>query len=101
MTAREVPVTTMAEVILQTSMLDLQSSLALAKELEAAGFGPVKAAQAEALTAAAEELERLIQIGRTPYDQISLAEKNDYAAFIRNERADWLRARAAAVEGGE
>jgi hypothetical protein len=46
----------MAEVILRTSRLDLQDSLALARELSAAGFGPVVEAKAEALDEAAEKV---------------------------------------------
>ena len=38
----------MAEVILRTSVLDLQDSLALAKELAAAGFGDTTEAKAHA-----------------------------------------------------
>ncbi len=47
----------MAEVILRSTLLDLQDSLFLAKELEAAGFGLVADAKGEALEDAADALE--------------------------------------------
>jgi len=75
----------MADVILRSSLLDLQDSLALARELAAAGFGLVREAQAVALEEAAD----------------------GWQAYIRamnwgtTRPIDWLRARAVTVRGGE
>jgi hypothetical protein len=71
----------------------------IADALTAAGFGPVKAAQAGALRDAADDLEA------APYETLTCyATIRDYSDALNvsagiQAGTRWLRARAAAVEG--
>ena len=87
----------MAGVILRTSRLDLLDSLALARELTAAGFGSVAEAKAGALEEAAEATNVNDENGLNAPEEI---ERRGYMQrHSRMSVARWLRARAAAVRG--
>ena len=54
--------------------------------------------KAQALREAADEIERLKQIGRTPHNQCTPDERADYYRWAQSRENEWLRFRAAELD---